>query len=202
MRWQSLLVLFLLLTNPAVSVSAEPDTYIEPPANWNANCRSTLSDFSLNFKSASDVWSEDDQSIELSLADGRSLTFPFKKSAYSSRTTLLNVNNLCDRVVALDMGNSNVLFMLSESGRPGYDFLGAVLVDIKNLNVLDARTQIGNIKTDGFVVRPATPNGFDVRLIKENLENSGCDCGDADIEDWLHIGIKKGKLEFKWTLPR
>lgn len=195
MRWQ-LIPLLLIFSNVAFGSPSDP------PANWSASCHSDDGDFQLYFRSASGNAFEDDEAISLQL-NGKMVNFPLKPALYELRTTLGNVKNLCDNVAALDVGQGKILFLLSKNGRPSWPYLDAALVDIKKMIILDVKPYIGEIKTrdDVFPMRRVKQGSFDVRVIREYIKDSECDCEAAAIEDWLRISIDKTKIKSKWVRP-
>lgn len=165
-----------------------------------AEIRDSCGSFDVQLKSASGDAMEDDMSVTLVFADGTSLPVPLAPALYEPRGTLKNVTNLCTQLAAFDAGGNRVLLLLSRNSRPQWDVLDAVLIDAQRKRVLDVKTGAGEIKTEDrvFVVRRAGVDSFDVLLIREEIENSGCDCAAAAIEDWMRISVRGQRIDARW----
>ena len=156
--------------------------------------------FTVHLKSASNDAMEDDMRVTLAFEDGTAVNVPLASALYEPRGTLKNVTNLCTQLAAFDAGGNRVLLLLSRNGRPHWDILDAVLIDAQRKRVLDVKTGIGEIKTEDrvFVVRNAGAASFEVLLIREQIENSGCDCAAAAIEDWMRISVRRDHVNARW----
>jgi hypothetical protein len=171
-----------------------------PLASWRANCRSPHDAFDVSISSASGDAYEDDMAIVLSVSSKGSLRIPLSPAMYQPRSSLQNVENLCDNIAAVDVGTDRALIFLSRSNRPDVDRLDVVLVDIRRLLILDTKPDVASIKTNDpvFVLRRIATESFDVRLIKELIAGSGCDCEAQEIEDWMRISVRGDKIQTRW----
>jgi hypothetical protein len=151
-------------------------------------------------KSASGDALEDDMTVTLVFADGTSLPVPLPPALYEPRGTLKNVTNLCTELAALDAGEDKAFLLLSRNGRPQWDVLDVVLIDVRRKRVLDVRAGVGEIKTEErvLVVRSGGARSFDLLLIREQIEGSGCDCAAAAIEDWMRVDVRGERLDARW----
>ena len=50
----------------------------------------------------------------------------------------------------------------------------------------------------GLTIRKKS-GGYEVRLEKEWLQNTGTDSAENSIEDWMYIEIKDNKISNKWA---
>ncbi|HEX2835636.1 MAG TPA: hypothetical protein VHW00_21665 [Thermoanaerobaculia bacterium] len=168
-----------------------------PAAEFRDRCHGF--DFVAQSKSGDAM--EDDMALSLLFGE-QSLPLPLPPALYTPSHPLLNVKNLCTEITALDAGHDRVVLLFSRNARPQFSRLDAVLVDLAERRVLDVREDLGEIKGDGdvLVVRNGIDarNGFDVRLVQEWLPDSGCDCAEAAIEEWLHVAIEKERIATKW----
>jgi hypothetical protein len=171
-----------------------------PLAAWSASCRSPLDAFEVSIVSASGDAYEDDMTIVLSVSSKGSLRIPLSPAMYQPRSSLQNVENLCDNIAAVDVGTDRALIFLSRSNRPDVDRLDVVLVDIRRLLILDTKPDVASIKTKDpvFVLRRIATESFDVRLIKEHIADSGCDCEAQEIEDWMRISVRDNRIQTRW----
>lgn len=164
-----------------------------------AAIRDTCGAFEVRMQSIVNDAMQDDMRVVIAFGENE-LAVPLSPALYVKRATLLNVTNLCSELTALDAGGDRVLLLLSRNNRPTWDKLDAVLIDTKAHRVLDVRRDLGEIKSQhAFVVRPAEGGAFDVLLIRELLADSGCDCADAAIEEWMRLTIRDGKLSARWA---
>jgi len=156
--------------------------------------------FTVHLKSASNDAMEDDMRVTLAFEDGTAVNVPLASALYETRGTLKNVTNRCRQLAALDVGADRALLLMSRNGRPQWDVLDAVLIDVRGKRILDVRAGVGEIKTEDrvFVVRNAGAASFDVLLIREEIENSGCDCAAAAIEDWMRISVRRDHVNARW----
>jgi len=172
-----------------------------PAAHWTDTCRFGEHAVTANFESQSGDAYEDDLVVTLTRDDGMELRLPIAPSLYKPRSPLHNVTNRCVEATAVDAGEQRVLLLLSSDGRPSWDTLDAVLIDTGAMKMLDAKFNIGRIKggDDVLVLRRDGPAAFSVRLVREMLPDSGCDCADAAIEDWRTIRIVDDKIRSDWN---
>ena len=117
------------------------------------------------------------------------------------RETMLNVKNICQQVVAFEVGRDRVLFFFTWSGRPTWDHLALALVDVKAMRVLDVKNDGGTIKGEAgpLVLRRVDDGSYEMRLVRETLADSGCDCAESDIEEWMRISVKNDRIVTHWT---
>ena len=167
-----------------------------------ADLRDTCGAFEVRLHSKSGDPMEDDMSVTLVFPGVDPIAVALPPALYVAREPLLNVKNVCRQLTALDVAGDKVLLLLSRNNRPTWDVLDAVLIDKTTKRVLDVAREIGEIKSENaLVVRTAMRGGYDVRLIREMLPDSGCDCADAAIEDWMRIDVRGAKLVTRWSRP-
>lgn len=92
--------------------------------------------------------------------------------------------------------NKLVLFLRSEN-LPGYDKLGAVLIDIKENKILTFTSNLGQIKNTNFAMLN-TDDGLKTRLVKQTVKGVRCDCDAAYVDDWKEISVKNNLFKVKW----
>jgi hypothetical protein len=176
-------------------------TEVRPAAHWTDTCQFGEHTVTANFESQSGDAFEDDLVVTLTRDDGLELRLPIPPSLYKPRHPLLNVRNRCEEATAVDAGGQRVLLLLSSDGRPGWDTLDAVLIDTGAMQMIDAKFNIGPIKgeDDVLVLRRDGPMSFSVRLVREMLHDSGCDCAAAAIEDWRTISVVDDRIRSAWN---
>jgi len=171
-----------------------------PAAHWTDTCHFGEHTVTANFESQSGDAFEDDLLVTLTRDDGAELRLPIPPSLYKPRHPLLNVKNRCAEATAVDAGDNRVLLLLSNDSRPSWDTLDAVLIDTGAMRMVDAKFNIGPIKgeDDVLVLRRDGPMSFAVRLVREMLHDSGCDCAAAAIEDWRTISVVDDEIRSTW----
>lgn len=92
--------------------------------------------------------------------------------------------------------NQLVIFLRSES-LPGYDKLGAILIDIKDNKVLTFKSNIGQIKNTNFAMLNTT-DGLKTRLVRQTVKGVRCECDAAYTDDWKEIIVKNNVFKTKW----
>ncbi len=168
----------------------------QPAADVTDSCAG----FDVRMHSASGDATEDDMIVTIIFPGSEPIAVPQSSALYTPRGTLHNVKNLCGQLTALDAGSDRVLLLLSENNRPSWDRLAAVLLDVRARRILDVRHDLGDIKSkNALVARAAGPGEYDVLLIRELLPDSGCDCAEAAIEDWLRLSVKGTKVFMHWA---
>jgi len=189
-------LLFALLLIPT-TVAAQQS---KPAADLRDDCGA----FEVRLHSKSGDPMNDDMSVVLVFPGADPVNVALPPALYTPREPLLNVKNVCRQLTGLELTPGHVLLLLSENNRPTWDLMDAVLVDVTNKKVADVVRNIGEIKSDSsFVVRRSTDGqAYDVRLIRELLAASGCDCADAAIEDWMRITAKGTNLFTRWVPHR
>jgi hypothetical protein len=160
-----------------------------------AEIRDTCSGFELVSRSLSGDAFEDDMTLTL-VFDEQRVAVALPQALYTPRHPLANVTNLCSSFTAVSAGPDRVLLFLSRNSRPQFDRLDIALIDTAHHRIIDTRTDIGEIKSDDdlLIIRGT----FDVRLIREYLDNPGCDCAEAAIEDWMRITVTNDKIVTAW----
>jgi hypothetical protein len=166
----------------------------------SADIRDQCGAFEVRLHSASGDAMEDDMSVAIAFEGQEPIAVPLPKALFTPRVPLQNVKNVCQQLTALDAGDDRVLLLLSRNSRPSWDRLDAVLIDTRNRRILDTRHDLGEIKSkDALVARRAGTDGYDVLLIRELIPDSGCDCAEAAIEDWMRLSVQRTKVFARWT---
>lgn len=193
---KSLPILFSFLF-ASIAYSDEP--FI---SKWRSFCNCDDANFNLYFSSESGDPTEDDMDVVLISSDGRKLTIPIEQALYSKRAIVSDEKNICDAIGGFKLPNERVLLWFSRNNRPCWEQLSLVLIDYKKLEVIDIKENIGPIKAPagntGLTIRKRK-NGYEVRLVKEWLQNTGTDSAENSIEDWMYIEVKDNKINYKWS---
>lgn len=172
------------------------------PSKWNASCDCDSVTFKLSFSSPSAEPFEDDMIVTLISSEGQEVTVPVQKGLYIQRSVVSDVKDFCDKIGGFKLKNNRMLLWLSRDNRPRWDQLTLVLIDPTILKVIDFRGDIGPIKSIGGSQRLAIrkkDNGFEVRLEREWMENTGSDSAENSIEDWMFVQIIDDKITNKWS---
>ena len=203
-------ILVLLTLGALATFNAVSGAHDYPPAQWSVKCSHNNKTFELIFKSASGDVAEDDMSVSIKTTSGKIASLPIKPALYTSRGSVSEVKNLCadpktgglDSLVAFPISENTVLVWLSSDGRPFFNILSLVLVDIeqgKVLDYLDTKTAIKDVNNSRMLVTRKAKDGFQVRLIGEWLKDTGLDTAETAIEYWVSVKVQNGKILF--TLP-
>ncbi|MEP9317671.1 hypothetical protein ABKS89_11090 [Pseudomonas sp. LABIM340] len=174
----------------------------EDSASWQAPCVIGGQPVTLDFRSASGDAFEDDMAVQARRADGSSMTLPLPPALYHATGLLGSPTSACDPVPLLDMGNGLGLLLVVRDNRPGLPVVDALLLDLATLQVVDKRlgdpgAVEGLLKTASLVLRQS-PQGVDLRLVREAVPGAECDCADGYAEDWLRFSVDQRKLRTHW----
>jgi hypothetical protein len=170
----------------------------DPAASWETRCTSGNDAFRLTFRSASLDAYNDDMTVTLLASDGRELRLPLKPALYEKRVRQLNTETRCADVLAIEIAPRRVALFFSRNARPHWNGLDIVVVDLRTLSVVSKKLDVGAIKTRDLALRKAGAASYDVRLIREELKDSGCDCPDKYIEDWMRLGFTPTQITARW----
>lgn len=112
-----------------------------------------------------------------------------------------NSKQVCDiggrKYPAKILKNNQIILFLRSEALPGYDKLGAVLIDTKENKVVTFTSNLGQIKNSSFALLN-TKKGIKTRLVKEVVRGVRCDCDAAYIDDWKEIEVKNNLFKVKW----
>jgi hypothetical protein len=176
--------------------------------HWSADCHLNGRDFRVNFDSPSGDPDQDDMRVSLVLPDQRELLLPLLPGTYRRRSVVANQPSLCDGVGAFQVADRvfkgvepYLLLWLSVDNRPGWDTLSLALIDLGHGKVLHSAEGVAPIKDpdgrQGLAVQ-VSPEGFQVRLERQWLHNTGTDSAENSIEDWLEIWVRHGRIQRRW----
>jgi len=169
---------------------------------WKASCDFEGTSFDLSFVSKSMDPTEDDMIVKLISSIGKELTIPIERALYSSRAIVSDEKNICDKIGGFKLPNNQVLLWLSRDDRPRWDQLSLVLIDIKRMKTIYIKQNIGPIKdptgNTELTIRKKN-SGYEIRLEKEWLKNTGGDSAENSIEDWMFIEVVDNKISYKWS---
>jgi hypothetical protein len=187
----------LLLSLP---LSALSNDHFSP--EWKASCDCGGVALKLSFSSPSGDPTEDDMVVKLISSKGKEIIIPVQKALYVKRSIVSDVENVCNDIGGFKLKNNRILLWLSRNDRPRWDQLSLVLIDLNKLKVIDIKEDIGPIKSIGDRQRLAIrkkDNGFEVRLEREWMENTGTDSAENSIEDWMFVQVINNKITNKWS---
>jgi len=193
---KKLITFFIALILPVYALS---DDHLIP--EWEASCKCNGYAFKLNFSSLSGDPTEDDMTVKFISSQGNKI-IPVQKALYSKRSVVSDVNNICNDIGGFKLNDNKVLLWLSRNNRPDWDELSLVLIDLNNQKVLDIKEDIGPIKDVGGNQKLAIRkkgNGYEVRLQRDWLKNTGTDSAENSIEDWMYIQVINDKIMNKWS---
>lgn len=190
------LVLWLAISMISSSVSAD---HFKP--EWTASCAYNGSNFELIFKSTSGDATNDDMQISIKTTEKVVKTLKLPEALYTTIGLTSSLENVCtNRLVAFPMGDAKILFLLSKNMRPGPNEAVLALIDIKSgilLDVLDSKMAIKNsCDTEQFVIKMKDGNHH-VRLVTEQMENTGHDASSNYIESWVEIKVVSDKISLE-----
>ncbi|WP_386065929.1 hypothetical protein ACFJIW_15390 [Tahibacter sp. UC22_41] len=160
--------------------------------------------FTLNFESATGEFDMDDEQPVLVFDDGARLALPVEQASFEARRPLRNRTGICTNVSAFELSAARVLFLLSANARPGYSRAVAVLVDLRERRVLGVTPQLADIKAPSdryFVTRESGAGALEVRLVREDIADSGIDAAASFAEAWLRFELAGDRLRYRWVAP-
>lgn len=143
-----LIGIVLLWLSSIAPLAAEDD-----PADWRLECRVGERTFVLNFDSESDDVLADDMRVSLSIDGAASQSLPLAAAWYRPLQSRHTGTSVCAGSDAFAIGRDRVVVLLTADRRPGLDTLAAVLVDLANGTVLDAKDDLAEL-ADHAVLRP------------------------------------------------
>ena len=171
-------------------------------SKWKATCDCEGVVFNLLFSSQSGDPTDDDMIVKFLSAGGIEFNIPIKQALYSQRSVVSDIKNICDKIGGFDLKNKQILLWLSRNDRPHWDQLTLILIDLNKYRVLDVKEDIGPIKdVDGnqkMTIRKKD-DGYEIRLEREWLKNTGTDSAENSIEDWMYIQIVNNKIMSRWS---
>jgi hypothetical protein len=187
---------------------AGPD---EAPA-FDVACKIGEAAFSLHFQSKSGELTEDDMAVTLRQG-GKEIALPLKRGWYKLSGFIRDTKKL-PRVCraanaqsydydypAIQAGPTLVLLFFRIDGRPGFSQDSLVLYDTKEQKVLDVKESVASLKERNTAFRVGK-DGVEQRLVRDWLQNTGCDCAETAIEEWNPIRVKDGKIALGWVANR
>lgn len=192
---------------PWTTASAPAPTAAPPPLPHAEalRCRPrAASAFTLSFESPTGEFDMDDEQPVLVFDDGARLALPVEPALFEGRRPLRNLPSICAGISAFELRDARVLFLLSANARPGYSRAVAVLVDLRQRRVLGATAPIASIKTYSdryFATRPAGASAIEVRLVREDIADSGSDGPDTFAEAWMRFELAGDGLRYRWVAP-
>ena len=100
---------------------------------------------------------------------------------------------------AYSITSHKAIFFIKASGRPGHNFVLAVLLDTDTGTILDQK-RLGRSRNN-YVAVLKHKRGFKVRIIRDSLsfhKQVSCDCDAPFVDDWMEINIKGNKILSGW----
>ncbi len=172
--------------------------------DFRLECQVGSHAFSVRFDSLSGECTEDDMRAFVEGPGGKA-ELPLEKAWYRSIQNIANAKSVChsvgapaSAVSAFAVEGQRVLVFFERDGRPGYNFVGAVLIDAATGKVLDVRQSLGLSKDSMVAVLP-TPRGYKLRLVREHLKEVQCDCSAAFADDWMAVEVANGRIRTRWV---
>lgn len=196
-----LIVLFIVLPSSVAWAK-------KVPSKFEVKCNSSAGEFELRFQSKSGDVTEDDMAVTLRQGE---METPLSMGPKWYETTgairdrkklpgICRIEGSKDYehdYPAFEISPSRVLIFFRVNGRPGFSRVSAVLYDPKAKKILDLQESIASIKETNMAFR-AIPGGVEQRMIRHSLENTGCDCSESAIEEWIPIRVKGKKIQPGW----
>ena len=173
---------------------------------FTLRCENDGKKFSIAFKSASGDCNEDDMSVSFTAGDStQKLALKTDQYFYTdhiskTQPSICQGEGQVNRFAAYSIGGNRALLFLRSSGRPGYDHVLTVLLDLQAGKVLDVK-DLGPSKSD-FVAVLKTEKGFKVRIVRDSLsfhKDVTCDCDAPFVDDWLEVSVAD-KIHTDWLV--
>ena len=196
MNWHRVFILLIML----LPVSALAVNFDRSAKMWEAKCKFQDTRFSITSKSVRGLENDPEQLLFVSLS---SKPLNIGKALHARSTVVADVISLCDNLPVFDAGNNNILIMLRQDDKPTFDLLTLVLYNLKSKRAVSRIENIGRVKagpSESITVRK-TPEGFDIKLIKQWFKNTTNDTSETPIEGWLRVSVGEKRIEKEWLDP-
>jgi hypothetical protein len=161
---------------------------------WEANCTNAGPIKSIKFSSKSGDVTEDDMTAYLQWDDKTSIPIPVSPAWYLKRQELSRPQQGCAGIGAFQIYKDHALLVLPFNGRPGWDRISLVLINLKTKSIVDIKDDIGE-----------TPDEYQYKISESQLElllvkygKLSKDGGEESVPDWLSVFIKDGKINLAW----
>jgi hypothetical protein len=167
-----------------------------PKCDFSLKCKTGKSQFNITFNSPSSDCTFDDTVVKM---NDKKLLVP--GDWYFDVQNVGPEKGICSYGPDNDypifaLGNDQALMFLKSSGRPGFDVIAAVLLDLKQNAVMDYKKLDRSVRNSFGPVK--TKIGFKLPLVKSHIKGMRCDCDAAYIEGWMEVTAEKGKLQTSW----
>lgn len=188
----------LLILLAALFSTANAASYERFVASWETTCSIDNTNFKLKSKSKSN--SDDGNDHQIFIGDNPA-PINVKEALYLRSSVVSKAKSVCKDIPVFNLGNGYLLILLRSDNRPGLDNLSAVLYSTDGNMVTSKIENMGALKlfgSQGIAVK-STDNGFQIRLVREWLQDTGADSIEIAIEDWMNLQIEGNKLSASWN---
>lgn len=175
-------------------LQAAPAAAADSPASWQARCQPDLALESVDFASQSGDVAEDDFVVHLNWRNGQRTRLALPGAWYLQTEALSRHGGVCSDIGAARLPHHTLLLVLPWSGRPGFDRLSVVAVDLQTRQVRDIQADIGEISPDYRA--EVQPERYSLYAIKNWLVHP--DGRDEVQSAWLDITVREGKIVRAW----
>ena len=193
---------------PAATPAAVPSaTAAATPAAVQNNCGFTITcpadgmNFTLKLASKSNDCTEDDMEVSFKSGEGkREEKFKLWSDWYFDVRNVGTERSTCtggkEEYPVFKLDASHALLFLRSSGRPGYDFVNAVVMNYKTGEISDQKKLGQSMRVFTGLVK--TAKGFKLPLVRDFIKGMTCDCDAGFVEGWMNISVVSGKIKTTW----
>lgn len=169
--------------------------------DFTINCKASGRDISFEYKTKGNVCNQSNPGTLFLTTKKKRHSLGIRGLTLKKAEDFGNFKKICDiggrkYPAKLLKNNKLILFLRSES-LPGYDKLGAALIDIKENKVVTFTSNLGQIKNSNLALLE-TPKGLKTRLVKGVIKGVKCDCDAAYLDDWKEVMVQKNLFKVKW----
>jgi hypothetical protein len=141
---------------------------------------------------------EDDMQVRIIWRDGNSTVAAIRQAWFKPSRFVSDTPSTCTGIGAFELSGARLLLWIRYDGRPHFDHLAVLLVDLTQQVVLDAIEDLGEIAwPDGQAVVLTRAGHFESLLIKESLLDR-IGGGEFGRPDWMTVTVTGKKLRAQW----
>lgn len=171
-------------------------------AHWISNCQVGGKSLALHSKSRSGDPFEDDMTLKLRTENGDANVSV--GTGLFSPIPVQRTDSVCDMTFGVPMGSNQILVFFEVDRRPGLSALGAILVDLSSLQVLDLSKNLGAMFPDTHpnqIRFEKNESGLRVYLAQGWNKAAKTDSDKEVLMGWALIKIENSNISARWEKP-
>ena len=191
----------LVLSQSRAATPAPVAAATQENCGFTIMCPADGLNFSLTAKSKSNDCTEDDMEFFFKSGAGkREEKFKLPSDWYfdvrnvgTERSTCTGTN---EEYPVFKLDSSHALLFLRSTGRPGYDFVQAVVMNYKTGQISDQKKLGQSMRVFTGLVK--TKSGYKLPLVRDFIKGMTCDCDAGFVEGWMDVSVVSGKIKTIW----